>query len=206
MDMQLIGYLESPFVRRVAISARFLGVPFDHRELSIFNDYDEFRAINPMVKVPTLLLDDGQILVDSTLIIGHLEALSSNGFSLMPDGARDRVAALRHIGQALVVMEKGASLAVERRRPEAHQSADWLQRVAEQLSGALELIEATVTGTEGWIFGERISHADIAIAVAWYYIALRQFEAIDYSAYPAIARLSDRTEVLPEFRGCPVVT
>ena len=71
--IQLIGYLDSPFVRRVAISLKFLGVEYEHRELSIFRDFEEFRAINPLVKVPTLVLDDNQVLVDSTLIIDYLE-------------------------------------------------------------------------------------------------------------------------------------
>ena len=63
--LQLIGYMDSPFVRRVAITMQFLGIAYNHRELSIFRDYDEFRAINPMVKVPTLVLEDGQVLIDS---------------------------------------------------------------------------------------------------------------------------------------------
>ena len=53
--MQLIGYLDSPFVRRVAISMQFLGIDYQHRELSIFRDFDEFSTINPLVKVPTLV-------------------------------------------------------------------------------------------------------------------------------------------------------
>ena len=62
--MKLIGYMDSPFVRRVAVTARFLGLPYEHRELSIFRDFEEFRAINPLVKVPTFICDDGQLLVD----------------------------------------------------------------------------------------------------------------------------------------------
>ena len=71
--MELIGYLDSPFVRRVAITMRFLGIEYSHRELSIFRDFDQFREINPTVKVPTLVLDNGQILIDSsvgTLTVG----------------------------------------------------------------------------------------------------------------------------------------
>ena len=60
--MQLIGYMDSPFVRRVAVSAQFLGIPYEQRELSIFRDFDEFSAINPLVKVPTLICDNGEVL------------------------------------------------------------------------------------------------------------------------------------------------
>ena len=81
--MQLIGYMDSPFVRRVAVTARFLGLDYEHRELSIFREFDEFSEINPMVKVPTLVCDDGQFLVDSGLIIDYLESLAGRG-RLMP--------------------------------------------------------------------------------------------------------------------------
>ena len=50
--MQLIGYMDSPFVRRVAITCEFLGVEYEHRELSIFRDFDEFQTINPMLSIP----------------------------------------------------------------------------------------------------------------------------------------------------------
>lgn len=81
--MELIGMLDSPFVRRVAVTAQFLGIPYAHNPLSIFKGYDEFRKVNPLVKVPTLVCDDGQMLVDSTLIIDYLESSCVNGKSLV---------------------------------------------------------------------------------------------------------------------------
>ena len=100
--MELIGMLDSPYVRRVAVTARFLEIPFDHNPLSIFQGYDEFRSVNPLVKVPTLVSDDGEMLVDSTLIIGFLESISTNGKSLVPDNAENRIKTLRIIGVTLV--------------------------------------------------------------------------------------------------------
>ena len=80
--MELIGMLDSPFVRRVAVTAQFLGIRYEHNPLSIFKGYDEFRVVNPLVKVPTLITDDDVMLVDSTLIIDYLESLCENGNSL----------------------------------------------------------------------------------------------------------------------------
>ena len=57
--MKLIGMLDSPYVRRAAISLRMLGLPFEHQSLSVFSTFDAFRAINPLVKAPTLIGDDG---------------------------------------------------------------------------------------------------------------------------------------------------
>ena len=98
--MQLIGYMDSPYVRRVGVTAQFLEIPYEHRELSIFRDYDEFRKINPLVKVPTLICDDGQILVDSTLIIDYLESLAG-GQRLMPSDEANFIRALNVIGTSL---------------------------------------------------------------------------------------------------------
>ena len=66
--MQLIGMLDSPYVRRVAISLQLLGLDFEHRPISVFRTFDQFRQINPVVKAPTLVCDDGTVLMDSTLI------------------------------------------------------------------------------------------------------------------------------------------
>ena len=67
--MQLIGMLDSPYVRRVAISLKLLGLPFEHRSISVFRQFAEFASINPVVKAPTLVCDDGEVLMDSTLML-----------------------------------------------------------------------------------------------------------------------------------------
>lgn len=82
--MKLIGMLDSPYVRRVAISAKRLGIALEHESVSVFRTFEQFRQINPVVKAPTLILDDGEVLMDSTLIIDYLEALAGPDRSLMP--------------------------------------------------------------------------------------------------------------------------
>lgn len=67
--------LDSPYVRRVAISLRTMELPFSHEPLSVFGTYEAFSAINPVVKAPTFVTDDNIVLMDSTLIIEHLERL-----------------------------------------------------------------------------------------------------------------------------------
>src|SRR5207237_6777612 len=62
--MQLIGMLDSPYVRRVAVSLQLLGVRFQHQSLSVFRTYTEFQKINPVVKAPTVVCDDGTVLMD----------------------------------------------------------------------------------------------------------------------------------------------
>src|ERR1700704_5959291 len=104
--MQLIGMLDSPYVRRVAISLQLLRLPFEHRSVSVFRDFDTFRAINPVVKAPSLVCDDGEVLMDSTLILDLAETLAARRKSLMPAAALERQHALRVIGLALAACEK----------------------------------------------------------------------------------------------------
>jgi hypothetical protein len=85
--MQLIGMLDSPYVRRVAISLAVLEIPFTHRPVSVFRDFEIFRAINPVVKAPTLVTDDGTVLMDSTLILDHIESALPVERRLMPQDA-----------------------------------------------------------------------------------------------------------------------
>src|SRR5689334_22348202 len=99
--MLLIGMLDSPYVRRVAVSLQLLGLPFEHRALSVFRTFDEFREYNPVVKAPTLVCDDGTVLMDSTLILDYAEALAAPRHSLMPTAIPERLHALRIIGLVL---------------------------------------------------------------------------------------------------------
>lgn len=82
--MKLIGMLDSPYVRRVAVSLQLLGVPFEHQSLSVFRTFEQFRQINPVVKAPTLVAADGTVLMDSTLILQYAEALPP--FAAAPHG------------------------------------------------------------------------------------------------------------------------
>lgn len=95
--MQLIGMLDSPYVRRVAISARLLGLPVEHRPLSVFCHFDEFSALNPVVKAPTFLTDDGILLIDSSLILDYLDHQVAPDRRLMPQApaARRSLAGVR---------------------------------------------------------------------------------------------------------------
>lgn len=203
--MQLIGYMDSPFVRRVAISLEFFGIEYDHRELSVFRDFDEFHAINPLVKVPTLVLDNGRALVDSTLIIDYLEKHVA-GTSLTPGNAQDHQRAVQHIGVALVAMEKIASLIYETgHRPPERQYQPWVDRLRTQLKGAIDLMESAVKNRQGdWLLGKEICQADITTAVAWRFSQHIDASQINPDNYPALVEYSRRAESLPEFLACPL--
>jgi len=202
--MQLIGYMDSPYVRRVAVTAQLLGIPYEHRELSVFSDYDALRKINPQVKVPTLVCDDGQILMDSSLIIDYLVA-RSGGETLMPVESKDFVRALYIVGTALVAMEKTVQLIYEmKHRPEATRYPDWVDRLEQQLNGALAMLEEAVGDGDSWLFGDELTQADVSTAIAWSFTQLHFPDFAQARNYPGLVRFSARTEALPAFQACPV--
>ncbi|MEO8102214.1 MAG: glutathione S-transferase [Betaproteobacteria bacterium] len=203
--MQLIGMLDSPYVRRVAISMKLLGLPFVHRSLSVFRNYPEFQKINPMVKAPTLVCDDGEILMESTLIIDYVESLVPAGNRLMPEGVKARRDALKNIGVALVACEKAVQRHYEQAlRPVEKQHAPWLERVTHQMCTAFDELEKIVGTAQPWLHGERLLQDDLTIAVAWRFAQFVVADALKAERYPALAAFSARAETLPEFVATPL--
>ena len=197
--MQLIGMHDSPYVRRVVVTARLLGIELEYLQLSIFRSYDEFRQINPMVKVPTLVCDDGQILVESSLIIDYLESREGRG-KLMPSDESSYIRALSIIGAAMVANEKAVHLIYElMHRPPEAQHPPWQARLREQLSAALDVLVHAIGDGSAWLFDDQPSQADITAAITWWFVH-REFPD-DYPAerYPGLAALHARAEALPEF-------
>src|SRR6186997_2806360 len=131
--MKLIGMLDSPYVRRVAVSLKLMGVAFEHQSLSVFRTFEQFRAINPVVKAPTLICDDGAVLMDSTLILDYLEERVVPAKRLMPASGAARREALRLTGLALAACEKCVQIVYEHnQRPEEKRHEPWLERITAQ--------------------------------------------------------------------------
>jgi glutathione S-transferase len=204
--MQLIGMLDSPYVRRVAISLYVLGLPFEHRSVSVFSQFEEFARINPVVKAPTMIEDDGSVLIDSTLILDHLEHKVPPERRLMPEEPAARMHALRIVGFALAATEKVIQEVYERNlRPAERQHQPWIDRVQTQMHAAYAQLEALVAGRQGWLCGDRLMQPDITAAVAWRFTQYVLPGVVDPARYPAVAALSGRAEVLPEFIATPLV-
>jgi len=203
----LIGMLDSPFVRRVAITMQVLGIDYQYRPLSIFESFEEFRSVHPLVKAPTLVCDDGEMLVDSTLIIDYLELLVGPEKSLMPKDASARRTALQQIGEALVAMEKVIQLVDEKtQRPADVQHEPWINRLEQQVISAAGLMEASVEAAiesgNDWLSGTDPMQADITTAVAWDFIRRVASSTIRSANHPYLIEYSERAEALPAFLAC----
>ena len=202
--MQLIGMLDSPYVRRVAISLQHLGVPFEHRSISVFRTFDQFQRINPVVKAPTLVCDDGTVLMDSTLIIDYAEAIAAPGSSLMPATAPTRLRALHRIGLALAACEKGVQIVYERNvRPPEKQHEPWIARVRGQLGAALDALEVEQQRDPLRAAAGTIDQAGITLAVVWHFLRATVPDVVGPEPYPALVAFSNAAERLPAFMAAP---
>ncbi|KWO49617.1 glutathione S-transferase [Burkholderia territorii] len=208
--MKLIGMLDSPFVRRAAISAKLLDLPFEHESISVFRQFDQFQTFNPVVKAPTLVTDDGATLIDSSLIVDYLDHCVAPERRLLPDAADARLRTLVPVGFALAAAEKTVQVVYEHAlRPAEKQHAPWLERVLGQIEAAYGELEPLVAAANGWLGGARLLQSDVTVAVAWRFT---QFTAAHYPAlaridparYPALAAHSARAEALPAFAETPL--
>lgn len=206
--MQLIGMLDSPYVRRVAISLQLLGLPFEHRSISVFRGFDEFSRINPVVKAPTLVCDDGGVLMDSTLIIDYAEALArdrdATSRSLMPRAIAERQRTLQLIGLALAACEKSVQIVYERSlRPPEKQHAPWITRVRGQLAAAFAELEAALAHQPLACTSASIDQAGVTSAVTWFFVRALVPELATAADHPALQAHSEQAERLPEFSKAP---
>jgi predicted 3-demethylubiquinone-9 3-methyltransferase (glyoxalase superfamily)/glutathione S-transferase len=201
--MQLIGMLDSPYVRRVAISLQLLGLPFTHRSLSVFRTFPEFQAINPVVKAPTLVCDDGEVLMDSSLILQYAEALA-HPRTLLPTRPQALQRALRLIGLALAACEKSVQIIYEcALRPPEKRHEPWVSRVTGQLLAACGALEHELQRRPLAADDEHIDQAGITVAVAWHFIQQMLAEMVPAAQYPALVAFSARAEQGAAFRAAP---
>jgi len=202
--MQLIGMLDSPYVRRVAISLQLLGLRFEHRSISVFSTFDQFREINPVVKAPSLICDDGEVLMDSTLIIEYAEALAAGRKSLLPSSLHERQHTLREIGLALAACEKSIQIVYERNlRPAEKFHEPWITRVTGQLLAAYQILEKNLIARPLAATSATIDQAGVSVAIAWHFTQQMLPEVVPAANYPVLREFSARAEALPEFVAAP---
>jgi len=200
--MKLIGMLDSPYVRRVAISLDLLGVSFEHEPLSVFSTFEAFSRINPVVKAPTLVLDDGSVLMDSTLIIDYFETLSAPASKLLPQQPQALATALGTLGLALAACEKSVQLVYERKlRPAEKLHLPWVERVTQQLRAAC--VELDRQWAVRPAQGVRPDQAALTTAVAWSFMQSMLPEVVKAADFPAIEAHTARLEQTELFSRYP---
>jgi glutathione S-transferase len=199
--MILIGQYDSPFVRRVAIAMRLYGFHFEHRPWSTFGDGDKIAAFNPLRRVPTLVLDDGEALIESTAILDYLDELAGSGKVMIASAGRERRHGLKICALATGLADKAVSLLYERVLRKDHQSTIWVERCEAQIGGVLAVLEKErASVTSPFWSGVKIGHADVAVACALRFVTEAHPQLFDGALYPALADHAARCEALPVFK------
>jgi glutathione S-transferase len=195
--MMLVGQYDSPYVRRVAVSLRVLGFAYEHNTLSVFGDFAAMRGINPLARIPSLVLDDGEVLIDSAAILDWLDEAVGPERALIPRAGAARQRALRRIALASGAIDKVGAAAYERIiRPAALRWPEWTERCRTQGAGAIAALAA-----EPWPATAPLDQAAITTACMLRYVALSDPELVPAGRYPTLDALSARCEALPEFRA-----
>ena len=198
--MILIGQYDSPFVRRVAIALRLYGLAFQHRPWSTFGDADKIAPFNPLRRVPTLVFEDGEVLIESTAILDYLDEVVGPEKAMIADSGPERRHALKICALATGLGDKAVSLVYERVLRK-DQSKLWVERCEAQIAGVLDVLETERAAIASlYWFGGRIGHADIAVACVLRFTAEAHPGLLDAARYPALVAHAARCEALPPFR------
>lgn len=199
--MILIGQYDSPFVRRVAIALTLYQLPFEHNPWSVFGDMHKVQAYNPLVRVPALVLDDGAVLIESHCILDYLDGLVGAERALFPATGAARRDALKIAALATGLGDKAVSLFYERRLHD-QVSAMWVERCSAQIQGVARALEADRGQRTGaYWFGERLGHADIAVAAVLRFVGEAHPGLVAMEQFPALAAHAARLEALPVFQA-----
>jgi glutathione S-transferase len=201
--MLLIGMFDSPFVRRVAVTMKLLELPFEHANWSIGRDFERIREYNPLGRVPTLVTDAGEKLMESGAILDYLDELVGPERAMMPRSGAERREALNLMAMATGAAEKGVLQIYERVfRPEARRHQPWVDRCRVQMSSSLAAIDRYVgaRGVSQWLIGKRMTQADITVVCAFTFLNDSLQVASDQVMFDSLATFASRCESMPAFQ------
>ena len=196
--MILIGQYDSPFVRRVAIALTLYEMPYDHRPWSVWADAEALAKVNPLRRVPTLVLEGGETLIESAAILDALDQMVGPARAMIPNEGLARRRALRICALATGMADKAVSLFYETLLREAP-SQVWIDRCRAQIADVLTALEAE-RGDGAWWLNDALGHADIAVACAVRFVREAHPRLFDPARWPRLAAHADRCEALPVFQ------
>ena len=192
-----VGQYDSPYTRRVAVTLGVLGFAFEQDQRSVFGDFESMRTVNPLGRVPSLVLADGTVLIDSAAILDWLDQTVGPSRALLPPAGAARREALQRIALATGTIDKVMAAAYERLiRPAPYRWPDWIVRCRTQAEGGLAALAAL-----SWPDDARLDQAAITTVCMMRYIRLADPDLLPPGRHPPLDALSDRCEALPPFRA-----
>lgn len=205
--MRLIGVLLSPYVRRVAVSLNILNLPFELEEVFVFGEPDVVRRYNPLVRIPVLVAEDGENLVESGAILDEIDHMVSVDRRLTPNDSQHRRRVAQTASVALACAEKAQWAFYEDRvRPAEKVHTPWIDHNDRQVLGGFELLDVAAAKVDdgGWIAGtSSISQADVTTSVAYTFANVARPNLALAQRFPRLAHFAERCETLPAFKKSP---
>lgn len=197
--MKLVGRYDLPFVRRVGVSLHVLGLSFEHLPLSPFSQAAELRKFAAVGRMPALVLDTGETLIDSAAILDYLDEYVGPASALLPVSGEHRWKCLRILASATAACDKAIAINYERRRPAEKIFSDWIARCQSQLDAALLELDGFLVMDHQ----ERIMQPEITTACMIAYVRRAEPQALPRGRYPKLDQLSLACEAHPAFAACP---
>jgi len=206
--MKLVGNYLSPYVRRVAVSLNTLGLEFELQDLFVFKAPEKVRELNPVVRIPVLMLDDGTRLIESAAILDEIDQMVGSDRALIPPGGLSRRRVMQLTSMAIASAEKAQWAFYERRvRPEEKVHEPWIEHNEQQVIGGFSSLDAVMKDLDdrSWIAETAgITQADITTSVAFTF-AGTVLPRLDLKArFPNLARFVARCEGLDAFLRAPL--
>lgn len=198
--MQLIGQFDSPFVRRVGIALELYGIDYEHLPWSTFGEWEKFNAHNPLRRVPTLVLDSGEALIDSAAILDHLDEVAGRHQALIAPSGDARRASLRRIALATGTADKAVSFFYARLFAPSLDAAFVARTEGQIRDGVAELDRACAERAGDWWHTSGPGHDDIAAACVARFLSEAYPQLVTFDDYPALAEHCARAERLTVFR------
>lgn len=197
--MILVGQYDSPVTRRIAIALHHYGIPFTRDTRSIFSDAAAIGRISPLTRIPALVLEEGEVLIDSAAILDHLDEHAGDAVLIPASGpARRQVLQMTALAQG--TLEKVAAVVYERHfhLPE-HRSTDWLDRCLGQARAGLDELARRLATP--YACGSTLTHADVMITTLIWYMQDRMDEVLSPTGHACLIRLAEHCETLPSFHA-----
>lgn len=206
--MKLIGSFLSPFVRRVAVSLNALGMSFDHEPVRVFDQPDDVHKYNPLTRVPTLVLDDGEVLIESYAMLDALDDMAGPAKALTPASGAERRHVMRVTAAAVGTMDKAQWAFYETRfHPKEKVHEPWIEHNDKSVKGGLGYLDdlAAKAGGGGWLAGTpNMTQADISGVVAFGFARAVRPKLDVAAAYPSLAGFAARCEAMEMFSASPL--
>jgi glutathione S-transferase len=179
MTMKLIGQYDSPFTRRVGVTMTLYGLAFEHSTWSVFGNADELGAVNPLIRVPTLVLDTGEALIETAAIIDYLDSLVPAPMRLLPQQHPERYRVQQVVSLTSGVSDMAVRLFYEQRLHDVPSEA-YVARVTRQITQTLAILEQHLPSIGP------MTQADIAIACMYRHLSECHPAITEKGRYPAL--------------------